>query len=96
DILCGYKCNVFLKYWDSHEIPDNTTDGIKKFLKFAMKELGLRRISMASADGRTVDLAEKCGFKIEGRQKYAVMYKDKLYTNHLLRIVRKENSGGKE
>jgi len=89
DILCGYRCNVFLKYWDSGEFTDKMGKEINKFLRIAMKELDLRRIATASADGRAVSIAEKCGFRIEGRQKYAVQYKGELFTNHLLRMIRK-------
>jgi len=91
DILYGYKCNVSLKYWDSGEFTDKIGKEINKFLRFAMKELDLRRIATASADGRAVSIAEKCGFRIEGKQKYAVQYKGKLYTNHLLRMIRKQD-----
>ncbi|QYN40844.1 GNAT family N-acetyltransferase [Pseudonocardia sp. DSM 110487] len=50
-----------------------TTTAVSAVLRFAYGGLGLHRVTYAWADGNTASgrVAEKCGFRIEGRQREA-------------------------
>ena len=50
-----------------------TTTALSAVLRFAYGGLGLHRVTYAWADGNTASgrVAEKCGFRIEGRQREA-------------------------
>jgi RimJ/RimL family protein N-acetyltransferase len=50
-----------------------TTTAISALLRFAFGGLGLHRLTYAWADGNTASarVAERCGFRLEGRQREA-------------------------
>ena len=85
DINCAYKCNLFFKLWNKDKFTHTNVRAIKKLLDIAMEELKLKRISLSTPDKKGVRMAEMCGFKIEGNQKFGFLWQGETYTNYLLR-----------
>ena len=87
DINCTYKCNVFFKLWNKKHFTHNNIKGIKRLLDLVMKELQLKRIELSTPDETGVRLAELCGLKKEGSQKFGFSWNGKYHTNYLLRRI---------
>jgi len=87
DINCTYKCNIFFKLWNKKNFTHNNVKGIKILLDLAKEELQLKRMELSTPDESGVRLAEMCGFKKEGSQKFGFVWQGKYYTNYLLRKI---------
>ena len=87
DINCTYKCNTFFKLWNKEKFTHNNVTGIKVLLDLVKKELQLKRIELSTPDESGVRLAELCGFKKEGTQKFGYIWNGKYYNNYLLRRI---------
>jgi len=85
DINCAYKCNIFFKLWNKKNFTHNNVKGIKVLLDLAKEELQLKRMELSTPDESGKRLAEMCGFKKEGSQKYGFVWQGEYYVNYLLR-----------
>ena len=89
-IIPGFKCDIVFKLWDSTLWGLRFKTQVKELIKTIMEKYDLKRVSTESASERMVRMAKLCGFKVEGRFKYAFIWEKKMYTLHKMRILEGE------
>lgn len=89
-ILEGHKVGAIFKLWNKDLWGIGFVKEIKKLIKTIMNEHDLKRMEVESADEKMVRAAKLCGFKVEGRFKYAFKWEKKMYTLHKMRILKEE------
>ena len=92
NIIPDFKCDIVFKLWNPELWGFRFKTQFKQLIKAIMEKYNLKRLAGESPDERMVRLAKMCGFKIEGRFKYAFKWEDKMYTSHKMRILREEIS----
>lgn len=90
NIIPNFKCEIIFKLWNPELWGFRFKTQFKQLIKAIMEKYNLNRIAGASPDERMVRLAKMCGFKVEGRFKYAFKWEDKMYTLHKMRILGEE------
>jgi len=90
NIIPEFKCEIVFKLWNSELWGFRFKTQVKQLIKVIMEKYDLKRVSTESADERMTRMAKMCGFKVEGRSKYAFMWEKEMYTLHKMRILREE------
>ena len=90
DIIPNFKCDIVFKLWNPELWGFRFKTQIKQLIKAIMEKYSLERVATESADERMTRMAKICGFKVEGRFKYAFMWEKKMYTLHKMRVLKEE------
>lgn len=90
NIIPNFKCDIVFKLWDSKLWGFRFKTQVKQLIKTIMEKYDLKRVSTESADERMTRMAKLCGFKVEGRFKYAFIWEKEMYTLHKMRILKEE------
>jgi len=90
NIIPEFKCEIVFKLWNPELWGFRFKTQVKQLIKVIMEKYDLKRVSTESADERMTRMAKMCGFKVEGRSKYAFMWEKEMYTLHKMRILREE------
>ena len=90
NIIPEFKCEIGFKLWNPKLWGFRFKTQFKQLIKAIMEKYDLKRMAGESPDEKMVRLAKICGFKIEGRFKYAFVWENKMYTLHKMRILREE------
>lgn len=90
NIIPEFKCDIVFKLWGSDLWGFRFKTQIKQLIKTIMEKHDLKRMSTESADEKMTRMAKLCGFKVEGRFKYAFMWENEMYTLHKMRILKEE------
>lgn len=90
NIIPEFKCDIVFKLWDSKLWGFRFKTQVKQLIKAIMEKYDLKRVSTESADDRMTRMAKLCGFRVEGRFKYAFIWEKEMYTLHKMRILEGE------
>jgi len=90
NIVPEFKCEIAFKLWNPELWGFRFKTQFKQLIKTIMEKYDLKRMAGESPDERMVRLAKICGFKVEGRFKYAFIWENKMYTLYKMRILREE------
>jgi RimJ/RimL family protein N-acetyltransferase len=68
------------------------TDALRVLLRYAFDELNLQRVSLSFLEGneRAMRSYEKCGFRLEGRERYAWAYDGRRWDEIYMGLLRAE------
>jgi RimJ/RimL family protein N-acetyltransferase len=68
------------------------TDALRVLLRYAFDELNLQRVSLSFLEGnaRAMRSYEKCGFKLEGRERWAWAYDGRRWDEIYMGVLREE------
>lgn len=90
NIIPTFKCEIVFKLWNPELWGFRFRTQAKQLIKAIMEKYDLKRVATESADERMTRVAKICGFKVEGRFKYAFMWENQMYTLHKMRILKEE------
>ena len=90
NIVPDFKCEIGFKLWSPELWGFRFKTQFKQLIKAIMEKYDLKRMAGESPDEKMVRLAKICGFRVEGRFKYAFIWENKMYTLHKMRILREE------
>jgi len=90
NIIPEFKCEIVFKLWNPELWGFRFKTQTKQLIKTIMEKYNLKRMATESSDEQMVRMAKMCGFKVEGRFKYAFAWENKMYTLHKMRILREE------
>ena len=90
NIVPDFKGEMVFKLWDSKLWGFRFKTQVKQLIKAVIEKYDLKRVSTESADERMTRMAKLCGFKVEGRFKYAFIWENEMYTLHKMRVLREE------
>lgn len=90
NIIPEFKCDIVFKLWNPELWGFRFKTQFKQLIKTIMEKYDLKRMAGESSNERMARLAKICGFKTEGRFKYAFMWEREMYTLHKMRILKEE------
>lgn len=88
DINYGYSTDVRFVLWNPRAFNHKLLRDLKTVHRDIMTQFALKRVSFSTPHNLHVKIFKKVGYKVEGRQKYGFKWDNKLFTNHLMRMVR--------
>lgn len=88
DIEYGYSTAVKFVLWNTRAFNHKLLRDLIKVHRDIMTQFALKRVAFSTPHNLHVGIFRKIGYKVEGRQKYGFKWDNKLFTNHLMRMVR--------
>ena len=88
DIQYGHTCDVVFHLWNRKAFNHKLLRGLKQAHREVAKQFALKRLAFSTPNIQHVQIYGRLGFLVEGRQAKAFLWNGKLFTNHLMRVIR--------